>query len=209
MWSTRKAVINRSPMQSGFTIVELSIALLVSGILATVIYTIFNTSFFNYLGLQQESYAFDTINKSSQRIANVFRGITDITVAEDQDITFYSYFSPNDQYVSFVRYYVADNNGSPSLFAEVTPMTANPPTGTAINEQMQTYTIIKDFYEEPDTTTFEYLDSAGQLLAQPISDLHVIKGIRINLAIEINTPKYSDTRTNSLTVSLRNRKTNL
>ena len=122
-------------------------------------------------------------------------------------LSFYFYFSPNDDYVSFVRYYVEGED--PSLFAEVTPMTANPPTGTMITTEKKTYTIIQNFYDKPGTKTFEYLDSSGEVLPQPIGDLHVIKGIRINIAIEINAPKYSDTRTNSITVSLRNRKTNL
>jgi prepilin-type N-terminal cleavage/methylation domain-containing protein len=193
--------------QAGFTLVELSVVIVVTSVIAIVIYTIFNSSITNYLGLQKDSYAFDTITKGSQRIANVFRGITDITVAGDKTISFYSYFSPNDQYVSFVRYYVAGSK--PSLYAEVTPMTANPPTGVQQTNKKRTYTIIEHFYEKPGVKSFEYLDSTGATLTQPIGDLHVIKGIKINLAISVDPPKNTDVKTNSITVSLRNRKTNL
>lgn len=198
---------HKNKNQSGFTITELTVVIVVSFIATTIIYTIFNTSFLQYLGLQQDSFAFDNLTRSSQRIASVFRSITDINEADDENITFYSYFSPNDTYVSLVNYYVA--GPKPSLYADVTPMTANPPNGTPIVASKKTFTIIEDFYSQANTKTFVYLDAAGNTLAMPITDLHTIKGIKINLAIKITSPKSNDVRTTSLNVSLRNRKTNL
>jgi prepilin-type N-terminal cleavage/methylation domain-containing protein len=194
-------------IEKGFTLVELTVVIALSGIASLIIFTVFNTSFLNYLGLQHDSSAFDDLTRSSQRIATVFRGITDITVANNNDVTFYAYFSPNDTYVSYVRYYVA--GPKPSLYADVTPMSGNPPTGTLLTASSHTYTIIENFHQEPLVKTFEYLDAAGTAIPQPIADLHTIKGIQVNLAIVITGPKYNDIRTNSLTISLRNRKTNL
>lgn len=194
-------------IEKGFTLVELTVVIALSGIASLIIFTVFNTSFLNYLGLQHDSSAFDDLTRSSQRIATVFRGITDITVANNNDVTFYAYFSPNDTYVSYVRYYVA--GPKPSLYADVTPMNGNPPTGTLLTASSHTYTIIENFHQEPLVKTFEYLDAAGTAIPQPIADLHTIKGIQVNLAIVITGPKYNDIRTNSLTISLRNRKTNL
>ncbi|MCX6728082.1 MAG: prepilin-type N-terminal cleavage/methylation domain-containing protein [Candidatus Saccharibacteria bacterium] len=193
--------------ENGFTLVELTVVIALSGIAAIIIFTVFNTSFLNYLGLQQDSSAFDNLTRSSQRIATVFRGITDITVANNNDLTFYSYFSPNDTYVSYVRYYVA--GPKPSLYADVTPMDGNPPNGSLLTAKSHTYTIIENFHQDPLVKTFEYLDSSGVAIPQPIADLHTIKGIQVNLSIVITGPKYNDIRSNSLTVSLRNRKTNL
>ena len=192
---------------SGFTIVELVVAIVLIGILSTVLYTIFNTSFLNYLGLEKDSSQYNTLAQQSQRVATVVRGLTDITIADNNEMEFYAYFSPNDSYVSKIRYYTAGSN--PSLMADVIPMTANPPTGTLLTAQKRTYTVIEMFANQPSVTLFEYLDSVGTTLVQPISDLHNIKGVRINLAQDMKGSNISNSYTSSLTVSLRNRKTNL
>ena len=196
----------RGQNAQGFTIIELAISISVISVVTIIIYTIFNTSFLNYLGLQRNNIAFDTMNRNSQRIATVVRGLTDITLADANELTFYSYFSPNDNYVSLVHYYLDGSN--PSLRADVTPLNANPPSGTPQSSRKQSFTVIEQFVAQT-TPTFEYLDSSGATLSQPIADLHTIKGIRINLAQKIDDPKQTETTTNSLTVSLRNRKTNL
>lgn len=203
MWYRKQQPFN----QAGFTITELSVVIVLVGIVAIVLYTMFNTSFVNYLGLEKDSSQFNSIAQQSQRVATVVRGLTDITNAANNDMEFYAYFSPNDSYVSKIHYYLAGAN--PSLFADVTPMSANPPSGTLLTAQQRTYTIIEKFKNQPTTPLFEYLDSAGTTLDQPIGDLHVIKGVRINLAQDLGDTRFGNVYNSSLTVSLRNRKTNL
>jgi hypothetical protein len=193
--------------EAGFTIAELTVVIVLVGIVTIVLYTIFNTSFLNYLGLEKDSSQFNTIAQQSQRVATVVRGLTDITAADDNDMQFYAYFSPNDSYVSLIHYYLTGS--SPSLMADVTPISANPPTGTLLVAKKRTYTIIDKFKNQPSTPLFEYLDSVGTTLAQPISDLHVIKGVRINLTQDLDNSRFGNVYNSSLTVSLRNRKTNL
>jgi prepilin-type N-terminal cleavage/methylation domain-containing protein len=192
---------------SGFSLLELLVVITLIGIVGTTAYTLFNTSFRQYLDLQKDSMQFGDVALQSQRITNILRGLTDITEATNDSLTAYGYFSPNDTYVSLIKYYKNTENNK--LFADVTPMTANPPIGSPITNQVRTYTIIDPFFNDDAVKTFEYLDSSTAVLAMPVNDLHTIKGIKVALAV----PSYGPTANGSSTiisqVSLRNRKTNL
>lgn len=192
--------------QAGFTVVELIIAMVVGLVVAGAVFTFAGGSLNQYFRMQSESIAFADIAANSQRIASVVRGASDITAASGSSVTMYSYFSPYDQYMSLITYY--PNNTGTKFLADVTRMTANPPTGTQISGSTKTFTIIDNFYVPNGTNTFEYLDSSGGTLSTPISDLRTIKGVRINLADKPNIANGQVTKM-SVEVSLRNRKTNL
>ena len=192
--------------QKGFTLVEVMISLVVGALVMIGIFSFFGSSINEYFKMQQESVAFADVAANSQRVAKVIRGTTDITSASNNSVTLYSYFSPYDQYVSLITYY--PNNTNTKLLADVTKMTANPPTGTQISGSTQTFTIIDNFYLPNGTNTFEYLDSSGSTLSTPISDLRTIKGVRVNLADKPSGSSGVVTKL-SVQVSLRNRKTNL
>ena len=191
--------------QAGMTLVELLITMTVTLVVAATFYTFFRTNFFSYLNLQKDASGFTGLASQSQRIGNVMRGLTDITAADDDEVTIYSYFFPTDTYVSLVHYY--QNADGTILYADVTPMTSNPPIGTPINENKKTYTVINNLKLAPGVKLFEYLDSAGNTLPLPISDLHTIKGVRVNLAVSNEASPTNQVMT--VQVSLRNRKTNL
>ena len=191
----------------GFSITELVIGLSVIGILVVIVYPFFNTTLKQFFVLEQEGLTFGQLSMQSQRIAKVLRGAIDVTQAINTEVTVYAYFAPNDTYVSLIHYY--KNAGGTKLLADITPMTANPPTGTLLTAQKRTATIIDNFYSSPSVNTFEYLDAGGTTLAMPITDLHTIKGARVNLAVPITLPSQSGNDTITIEVSLRNRKTNL
>lgn len=191
----------------GFSLAEFVIGLAVLGILIVVAYPFFNTTLRQFFTIEQEGLMFSQLSLQSQRIAKVLRGATDITQATNTEITAYAYFAPNDAYVSLIHYY--KNAEGTKLFADVTPMSANPPAGTLLTAQQRTVTIIENFYSSPSVNTFEYLDAAGANLSLPITDLHTIKGVRVNLAVPITLPSQSGNDTITTQVSLRNRKTNL
>lgn len=195
----------------GFTVVELLIAISLAAVLSTVAIGFFSSSFNNYIKLSKDSTNLSEVASQTQRIARVLRGLTDISDASSaNEITVYAYFSPVDSYVSQVRYY--KNAAGTVLYADVTPMTANPPIGTLITANKKTYTIISTFYTVSGTNLFTYLDAAGNALTNPVTDQHTIKGIRINLAVPTIVGKANPANsytTTSLQVSLRNRKTNL
>jgi len=193
--------------ESGFTIVELSIVLVLAALVSITAYSFFNTSLNQYTALQQNGTTFAQLAAQSQRIANVARGITGFVSANNNDMQAYAYFAPDDTYVSLIHYYLDAN--STVLYADVTPMTANPPTGTLLTAQKRTYTVIDNFYTFPGVNLFNYLDSGNVAISVPVSDLNSIKAIKINLAVPSNAPTKNSNQQLSLQVNLRNRKTNL
>ncbi|HVO86672.1 MAG TPA: prepilin-type N-terminal cleavage/methylation domain-containing protein [Candidatus Binatia bacterium] len=198
---------NKLTSQAGFTIIELSVVMVLALIVSLTAYTVFSTTLKQYFGLQQDGTEFTDLAAQSQRVATVLRGSTDIVSATSNDLVVYAYFYPNDQYVSQVHYYL--NATSTRLYADVTPMTANPPIGVLIPANKKTYTVIEDFHQLAGVNLFVYLDDTGNTLAMPIADEHTIKGIQINLAVPADHPTPNGNQQISLQVSLRNRKTNL
>lgn len=181
------------------------VVIVLSGIVMTTLYTAFQSSFISYLGLQKDASSLTELSYQSQRIAKVVRGATNLDTVAANEMVFYAYFAPTDAYVSKVRYYLSAD--SKKLYVDIIPMTANPPIGELITADKRSYTLIENFRQSPGQTLFNYLNSQGQPLTLPVSDLNAIKGIRINLATEHG---YQDAnQVNSVQVSLRNRKTNL
>lgn len=192
---------------AGFTLVELTVVIVLIGIIIVPAYTFFNTSFNQYLSLQSEGSSFTDLAVQSQRIGNVMRSMTDVISASADDIDCYAYFAPSDTYVSRIHYY--KTAGNKKLLADVTRMTANPPQGIPIPASTQTFTIIDNFHQAAGVNTFTYLNSAGGALAFPISDLRTIKGVQVTLAAPGGNLSRNSNQTVTLQVSLRNRKTNL
>ncbi len=174
-----------------------------------VMFISFGTFFTNYLILyskyQQDASSFTELANQSQRIADVLRGVTDIVSESSNSLTAYAYFSPQDTYVSLVHYYLSANGTA--IMVDVTPMSANPPIGSPLTNSTKTYTIISNYYQASGVNLFNYYDASGTLMALPIADEHSILEIQVNLAEPGSHTKNGQTL--SITVSLRNRKTNL
>lgn len=192
---------------SGFTLPEILITIGLIGIVLAMATPIFTSTFNNYFGLQYKNEQFTTIASQSQRIGNVIRGLSDINTANADDMDMYAYFYPNDAYVSKINYYLSADQTK--LYADVTPMTANPPVGTPITANKKTYTIIDNFKKVSGVSLFEYIDQNNNTLTLPITDLNAIRAVKINLAVREKVGADSGSQTVSLSVSLRNRKTNL
>lgn len=193
--------------QRGFTLFEMLVTISLLALFVAVFWGGFNTLVFQYFKMQKTGTQFTELAISSQRVANVLRGATDFVAVGNNDTTVYAYFAPHDTYVSQIRYYL--NATNTSLLADVTPMTANPPTGTPITASKKTYTIVENYYKASGVNLFTYLDASGNTLTLPLTDQHVIKGMKITLAVPKTDPGQSGSQTMVLNVSLRNRKTNL
>lgn len=196
----------RATAQAGFTLIELLISIVLMGIIGTTFLVLFKSTFFNYLNLQSDATAMTQINTQANRIAQVLRGVTSITSAADNDFQGYSYFYPQDAYVSVVHYYITTAGTTKKVVADVTPMTANPPIGTPISDKLKTYTIIDNFYQPSGVALFTYLDANGNALSSPVSDLQTVKAIRVNLAVALSN---GGNQVQTVQVGLRSRKTNL
>jgi prepilin-type N-terminal cleavage/methylation domain-containing protein len=193
--------------QKGFSLIELVIVMAVVGVITTTLYTFFNTNFSQYITLQNNNVRHGEITIQSQRMSSVLRGLTDIAAATNSDLSFYAYLSPRDDVVSLIRYYKSADGTK--LYADVTPMTANPPGGSQITAQKKTITVLENFYAANGINLFDYLDSSGNALPQPVSNLMSIKGIRVNLGVTTKAPVANGNEVVSTQVSLRNRKNNL
>jgi hypothetical protein len=174
------------------------------GVMSVAVLVFFKSALFNYLDLQKTASNFTDLATQSQRIGNVVRGATDLIDPENNSLEIYAYFYPTDTYVSKVKYYL--NVPKTILYADVTPMTANPPTGTPITANLKTYKIIENFKSVTGVNLFTYVNSAGATLTPPVTDLHTVKTVRVNLSALTAT---SNAQTINLEVNLRNRKTNL
>ncbi len=191
--------------ETGFTLVELLISIVIMGVIGTTFLVFFKSTLFNYLNLQTDATVTTQLDTQSARVATVLRGTTNVSSAAANDLVIYSYFYPSDAYVSLTHYYLSTANGATVLLADVTPMNANPPIGTLETDKEKTYTIISNFYQAPGTTLFTYLGLSGNTLTAPVSDLTTIKAIQINLA---GKGSNNTTQTISVQVSLRNKKVN-
>lgn len=191
-----------SGIQAGFTLVELALVTAVTSIIVVLLYSVFVGSFNNYLALQTDAIKFNDLSSQTQRIARILRGSTDVLEAGSNSVTVYAYFSPRDNVVSKVRYYVSGSQ----LKADITPMTSAPPIGTPQTTQMKTYIIVEKINTA--TSPFEYLDSAGNTLVS-VGNLRDVKGMRITITIPSTKLATIKPTTLQVSVSLRNRKTNL
>lgn len=201
--STHKSLADYS--QHGFTLVELLVVISLSAIIMITFASFFNNYLILYSQYQKDATNFSEMANQSTRIADVLRGLTDITSVGSNSLTAYAYFSPVDAYVSQVTYYLSTNGKQ--VLVDVTPMTANPPNGTLLTANKKTYTIISNFYQPVGGSLFTYYDASGTVMTLPISDEHSIMSIQVNLAEPVS---HSSTgQSLNVSVSLRNRKTNL
>lgn len=186
---------------------ELIVVITVGGILIAAIVVFFNGNINQYFKLQSEGLAYSEVTSNSQRIARVLRGIKNIQTAEANSITAYTYFSNQSTYTSQVKYYLSNDNKQ--LLADVTPMDADYPIGNLITSQKYTVVVIDNFYQQTGIDIFSYADAAGNNLLVPVSNPNVIKAVSINLSVKPYNSASNKVISTKLSVSLRNRKTNL
>lgn len=204
---TGQAKARARSVRDGFTIIEIIVALALTSIITTILFTFFTTSINQYLALQQDGMAYGDLAVQTQRIAGVLRGVTGISTATDSELTAQAYFSPRDAVISEIKYYKSTDGKR--LLADVTPYSANPPGGTLQTTQKKTYTVIDNFYTVSGTPTFAYYGTGTTVLTPPIADLHTIKQVRVSLASPTKSPSVTGYNQLSVDVFLRNRKTNL
>lgn len=195
----------RNTAQSGFSLVELLVVIALIGI----VFTSFATFFMNYL-IAYSKYQKDGSNMAelasqSQRVSQVLRGLVGTVTLNANELVGYAYFAPTDTYTSYVRYYLSPDKTK--LLVDVTPMTANPPNGTLITAQAKTYTIISDYYAANGVNLFTYYDATSAAMSLPIVNQQDVMSIGVTLAEQGSYTKNGQAL--NVTVSLRNRKTNL
>jgi hypothetical protein len=193
--------------EKGFTINELLVVIIASSILISTLFVFTSSTINSFMRMQAQGLAQSKLADSSSRVSRVIRGINYIESASDDAITAYSYFAPQDTYTSKISYYLSTDQSK--LLADVAPMTADYPIGTVLTAQTKTVVIIDGFYKIPGQPTFKYFTSTFADIISPVTDLQSIKNISVNLHAKLydsNNQLYSSS---SVSVNLRNRKTNL
>lgn len=192
--------------ERGFTVLELLVTMTITAILSTIVLQVFVGTFSAYMKLQKESSALSQLSFQSNRVTNVLRSTISIESANDNDITLYAYFYPSDAYASKVKYYVQTNGSTKSLVADLTPMTANPPTGTTIDAKKKTVTIVNNLTIPQSGKLFTYLNAGNGVIAAPVTDTSIIKSIKLSLGISVDKTTVQNM---DVQIVIRNRKNNL
>lgn len=156
---------------------------------------------YNYLQVQSNTSV--DLSNTLNRVAKVVRGTTDVVDAEQNSLTIYAYFSPNDAVVDKVKYYVS---GSQLLVSVI------PPTGTAPNYTYsasdEKITVLTNSVANGGNSSFTYYDDLGGKLTGSFS-LNQIKQIGIYIGTNPNTKVLRQPLNSQTIVTLRNKKTNL
>ena len=110
--------------RAGYSLVELLIVISLTSMMAVPLVVFSYKGLTSYEFLQAQSNTSTELSTLSQRMGKVIRGATTIILAQDNTLTIYGYFSPQDTVVKKIRYFISGNN----LEIGVTP-----PSGTAPN----------------------------------------------------------------------------
>lgn len=195
--------LSQDRRQTGYTIVELLVVMVLFMVLAIplTVFTIKGMTSYQYL--QEQSDTSIDLSTLSERIAKVVRGTTKVVTAQDNTLTIYGYFSPEDTVVKQIRYFVNGNN----LEIGVTPPSGTAPNYT-YNPANEVVTVVRVDLSMGATPMFTYYDDAGNTLPNGFATTQ-IKEIGIYVAANPNTKRLNVPISISTRVTLRNFKTNL
>lgn len=157
----------------------------------------------SYEFLQAQSNTSGELNTLVNRIGKVVRGTTSVIDAQDNTLTIYGYFSPQDTTVKKIRYFI---NGS-NLNIGVTPPTGTAPNYTYLSAN-EVVTTSRIDLAMGGTPMFTYYDDTGTKLAAGFA-VSQIKAVGIYVAANPRTKQLSVPIAVTSRVTLRNFKTNL
>ncbi len=190
-------------LQTGFTVIEMVIAAAVLGVIAVIAGNLITSSMntYQYLFIQSNNAA--DLTNVIDRVSKVVRGATSVVTAQSNTLTIYAYFSPNDNVVDQVTYFVSGNN------LEVTVI---PPSGTAPNYTYDpangTTTVLTQNLVNTSTPVFTYYDDTGAQLPSGFS-ISQIAQVGIQISFNPDPKRLPVPMSNQTIVTLRNLKTNL
>lgn len=182
---------------SGFTIVE---AIIVVGILSLLVPQVAYLLVSVFSGSSQQYQSLDNIDTAriiSSRFVNEIRsavqgvdGSSAVSLAEENEIIFYSPWGSTDSSIRKIRYFLLDNE----LFKGITTPSGSP---LNYNPEQENITKVQSDISLGDEALFYYYNGeyAGQEnpLIQPVN-INDIKFVRINLMVLKQTIKDSESK---------------
>lgn len=193
--------------QKGFTLPEMILVISMSSLLLVTLFIFSSTTVRNYMRMQAEGLANSKAAEGAFRISRVLRSANFVEEATDDRFTAYTYFAPQDRYTSKITYYL--DNSKTKLLADVTAMTADYPGGILIADSKKTVVIIDKFLKRDGLPTFKYATANHTPITTPVTDLQAIKNISVNIYARLYENNNTKFVSSSVSVNLRNRKTNL
>lgn len=181
----------------------MTIAVVLTALMVIILWNFLLTQLTSYTNLEAQSTESASLASLMDRTSRVVRGTTGVVIAQNTTLTVYAYFSPADQVVDKVRYFIAAS----SLEVGVISPTGNPPNYTydPANEKV---TVLTNNLKLGNQALFSYYDDAGNQLAAGFSIAQVHQ-IGVFLAVNQNPHNQSQPFGLSTIVTLRNLKTNL
>jgi len=187
----------------GYSLVELLVVMTLTSMIAVPLVIFSYKGLTSYAFLQAQSDTSTELSTLSQRIAKVVRGTTGIITAQDNTLTIYGYFSPQDTTIKKIRYFISGTN----LNIGVTPPTGTAPNYTYVAADEQVTTTRVDL-AMGGTPMFTYYDDTGTQLPNGFA-ISQIKEIGFYVAANPRTKQLSVPIALTTRVTLRNFKTNL
>ena len=189
--------------QDGFTILELIIVMVITGMIALPLSTFAINGLRSYNYIEAQSNTSVELNILTGRLTKVIRGATTIDTATSNSLIFYGYFSPQDTVIKKIRYFISGT----SIEVGVTP-----PSGTAPNytydPASEVVKVLRSDMAMGSNSLFTYYDDVGNLLTGGFT-VGQIKQVGIFLAANPNTVQIPVAISVSTKVTLRNQKVNL
>ena len=195
--------MSRLRNNSGYSLLEMLIAISLVSILTLVVVNFFTTISRGYNYLQTESSAAVDLSNTMDRVAKVIRGATDVVDAQTNSLTIYGYFLPNDAVVDKIKYYVSGTD----LKVSVIPPTGSGPNYTYDPANEKIYTISRSIPVGA-PVVFTYYDDLGNQLTGSFATTQ-IKQVGIQITTNPNPKVLRKSLSSQTTVTLRNKKTNL
>lgn len=193
--------------QVGFTLPELILVIAMSSLLIVTLFIFTSNTVSSYMRMQAQGLAYSKATEGAFRISRVLRSANFVEEAEDDRFTAYTYFAPQDAYTSKITYYL--NATQTQLLADVTAMTADYPVGTLIPSSTKTVVVVDQFLKRAGVPTFTYSTANHTDISTPVSDLQAIKNVSVNIYARLYESNDQKFASSSVSVNLRNRKTNL
>lgn len=189
--------------QSGFTLLELLIVIVITSLIAIGLGT------FTVNSLNTYQYAVAQVNSSNDvlnyidRLSKVIRGTTSIVTATSSSIVFYGYFSPRDAVPDKIRYFVSGTTlQSGNIQASGTGPNYTYDPATEVVKTLATNLAVGS------TPVFTYYDDLGNQLTGAFSASQ-IKQVGIYIAVNPQPARVPIAISSQTRITLRNMKTNL
>jgi len=189
--------------RAGYSLVELLIVISLTSMMAVPLVVFSYKGLTSYEFLQAQSNTSTELSTLSQRMGKVIRGATTIILAQDNTLTIYGYFSPQDTVVKKIRYFISGNN----LEIGVTPPSGTAPNYTYLSAN-EVVTVTRVDLAMGSTPMFTYYDDTGAKLPNGFA-VSQIKEIGLYVAANPRTKQLTVPISLTTRVTLRNFKTNL